>query len=86
MRLNAKETNLRKIKMDSIFGLCCVNRQKDDLDHSGLQGVSRPVDFIKSRPGLVRVLKWFEEIEDSFRDSMQEVQESLETIISVLDD
>ena len=50
--------------MDSIFGLCCVNRQKDDLDRSSLSGASRPVDFIKSRPGLVRVLKWFDEIED----------------------
>lgn len=72
--------------MDSIFGLCCVNRQKEDLDHSVLQGASRPVDYIKSKPGLVRVLRWFEDIEDQFRDSMKEVETSLESIISVLDD
>ena len=49
--------------MDTIF-MCCINRQKDDLNSSGIQGVSKPVDFIKSRPSLVRVLKWFDQIEE----------------------
>ena len=72
--------------MDSIFGLCCVNRNKDDLDRSTVGAMNRPLDFIKTRPGLVRVLKWFDEIEDQFRDNMKEVRESLENIIATLDD
>lgn len=71
--------------MDSIFGLCCVNRQKDDLSMSERGSISKPVDFIRQRPGLIRVLKWFDEIEDQFRISMNEVGEPLENIIKVLD-
>jgi len=72
--------------MDSIFGMCCVNRQKDDLRDSERQSVSRPVDFIRSRPGLVRVLKWFDDVEEKFRESMREMQEPLESIIEALDE
>lgn len=72
--------------MDSIFGMCCVNRQKDDLRDSERSSISKPVDFIRSRPGLVRVLKWFDDVEDKFRESMIEIKESLESIIETLDD
>lgn len=34
----------------------------------------------------MRILKWFDDVEDKFRASMREVPENLERIISVLDE
>lgn len=69
--------------MDSIFGMCCVNRQKDDVGERS-SAFQRPVDFIRSKPGLVRVLKWFDEIEDKFRGSLRDIDSNLDDIIHVL--
>ena len=66
--------------------MCCINRQKDDLNSSSMSSVSKPVDFIRSKPGLVRVLKWFDKIEDEFKESMNDVPLPLDEIISILDD
>ncbi len=70
--------------MDSIFGMCCVNRQKDDMGERS-SAFQRPVDFIRSKPGLVRVLQWFDQIEDKFRDSLRDIDSPLEEIIRVLE-
>ena len=70
--------------MDGIFGMCCVNRQKDEVNDRS-SSFQRPVDFIRSKPGLVRVLQWFDQIEDKFRDSLREIRRPLDEIIGVLE-
>ena len=72
--------------MDSFLGMCCINRNKDDLSASDMLSASRPLDFIRSRPGLYRVLKWFDEVDESFRSCMNDVPVDLKTIIAELDD
>ena len=69
--------------MNSIFSVCCANRSKDDLSSSDINP-SKPLDFIRTKPELVRVLKWFDELEDTFRGSFNSVPETLETIVEVL--
>ena len=71
--------------MDGIFGMCCASRSKDDLRDSQRNSISKPLDYIRTRPGLARVLKWFDEVEDKFRESMHDVQQTIEHIIEVLD-
>ena len=71
--------------MDSIFGMCCVNRQKDDLRHSERLTASRPSDFIRQKPRLVNVLGWYEDIDNEFREGMKDVSEPLEKIVGFLD-
>ena len=41
----------------------------------------KPVDFIEKKPNLIKVLKWFDEIEDQTKQSMIEISEPLENII-----
>lgn len=65
--------------------MCCINRQKDDLNAS-ISSASKPQKIIQSRPGLVRVLNWFDDIEDLFRESMKEVECPLREIIADLDE
>ena len=48
--------------MDFLFGMCCATRSKEELDRSDPN--QKPVDFIRSKPNLIKVLKWFDEIED----------------------
>ena len=72
--------------MDSFLGMCCINRNKDDLSASDMLSASRPLDFIRSRPGLYRVLKWFDEVDESFRRCMNDVPVDLKTIIAQLDE
>ena len=71
--------------MDSIFGFCCANRDKDDAASSQRSTMDKPIEYIRSKPGLVRVLKWFDEVEEKFRESMIDVGEKIENIISELD-
>ena len=70
--------------MDFLFGMCCAHRSKDELDRSDPN--QKPVDFIRSKPGLIKVLRWFDEIEDQFKQSMNEISEPLENIIQLLDE
>lgn len=70
--------------MQGIFGMCCVNRQKDELNDSRLSNsplqANFPADFIKARPALTSVLNWFEEIETSWRRGLQLQPPLLQTI------
>lgn len=70
--------------MNSIFSLCCTNRSKDDISSDSLNFASKPLDFIRTKPELVRVLQWFDEMEDTFRESFHEVPEDLKTIVEYL--
>ena len=72
--------------MESFFGMCCVNRSKEDLRDSQRDTVSRPLDYIRTRPGLARVLRWFDDVEDKFRDSMSDIPKKIERIIEELDE
>jgi len=72
--------------MENFFGMCCVNRNKDDLRDSQRDTISRPLDYIRTRPALSRVLKWFDDIEEKFRDSMGDIPKTIERIIEELDD
>ena len=69
--------------MNSIFSLCCTSRSKDEMS-GDIDGASKPLDFIRTKPELVRVLKWFDELEDTFRESFDQVPEGLETIVEYL--
>lgn len=70
--------------MQSIFSVCCANRSKDDLSSSDINSATKPLDFIRTKPELVRVLKWFDELEDTFRASFNQVPDNLEQIVEVL--
>ena len=70
--------------MNSIFSICCANRSKDDLSSADIGNASKPLDFIRTKPELVRVLKWFDELEDTFRESFNQVESNLETIVEHL--
>ena len=70
--------------MDFLFGMCCATRSKEELDRSDPN--QKPVDFIRSKPNLIKVLKWFDEIEDQCKQSMNEISEPLENIIQKLDE
>ena len=70
--------------MDFLFGMCCATRSKDQMDRSDPD--QKPVDFIEKKPNLIKVLKWFDEIEDQTKQSMIEISEPLENIIQKLDE
>ena len=70
--------------MDFLFGMCCATRSKEELERSDPN--QKPVDFIRSKPNLIKVLKWFDEIEDQCKQSMNEISEPLENIIQKLDE
>lgn len=53
--------------MDGIFDMCCSSRAKDDVRGSQLSSVEKPINYIRTRPGLVRVLNWFDAVEEKFR-------------------
>ena len=66
--------------------MCCSSRSKDDVRSSQRSTIERPHDFIKTRPGLVRVLKWFDEVEEKFHESMIDVGDKIDNIIAELDE
>ncbi len=70
---------------ESIFDkLCCVST-KDENTSGRPSSLFKPIDHIRSKPSLVRVLYWIEKVEDNFKDSMTRiVQVSLEDIIYTL--
>ena len=70
----------------NFFQMCCVNRSKDDLGSDITDTARKPIDFIRDKPDLVRVLKWFEEHEDRYRENMRGVPETIDRIISLLDE
>lgn len=72
--------------MDSLFGFCCINRSKEEFRDSQRSTTSKPIDYIRTRPGLLSVLKWFERVEDKFRDSMSDIRKDVGTIIEELDE
>ena len=72
--------------LDSIFGMCCASRSKDDVRSTSRSSLVRPLEYIKTRPGLVRVLKWFDGVEEKFKEAMVDVDEKIDNIISELDD
>lgn len=72
--------------MDGIFDMCCSSRAKDDVRGSQLSSVEKPINYIRTRPGLVRVLKWFDAVEEKFRESMGDVGEKIDIVISELDE
>ena len=45
----------------SLFGVCCKERDTDEnkSERDSVNVDSKPLDFIRTRPGLVKVLKWF---------------------------
>lgn len=48
--------------LSNIFGFCCTNRTKDDMDH--LPYDAR--DVLNNNPGLGEVFKMVKQVEDHF--------------------
>ena len=73
--------------MDAIFGMCCVNLYKsDELSSQSMRSVQKPLHYIETRPGLVKVLRWFDQIEDEFRSKIDSLPDDLENLISEMND
>ena len=69
----------------SIWNMCCANRNKDDATPGRGSISQRPAEYIKTSPGLVKVLNVFNEIEERFRESMVDVDNKIDNIITELD-
>ena len=71
--------------LSGFFGLCCSSRSKDDVHGQRSTLVERPMEYIKTRPGLVSVLRWFDQVEEKFRESLIDCGETIDNVISDLD-